>query len=82
MGGDISVRVKDCHKQSFLVANLWIPGYFWLAFRSVYFCCPVYSWISELTCYSGGPAGTVYGYLIAWIGSMTVVVTLSELASM
>ena len=31
---------------------------------------------------SGGPAGLIYGYIIAWIGMTCVYTTLGELASM
>lgn len=41
-----------------------------------------YSSRIQLNGYSGGPAGTVYGYLLAWLGSMAVVTTISELSSM
>lgn len=31
---------------------------------------------------NGGPAGLVYGYLLTWIGTLSIFITLSELASM
>jgi hypothetical protein len=31
---------------------------------------------------SGGPSGLVYGFLITWIGTLSIFITLSELASM
>jgi hypothetical protein len=36
----------------------------------------------ELTIYSGGPAGAVYGFLFVWLGTACVFAVLSELASM
>ena len=35
-----------------------------------------------LTIASGGPAGLVYGFIIAWIGTCSIFVTISELASL
>ena len=35
-----------------------------------------------LTISSGGPAGLVYGFIIAWIGTCSIFVTISELASL
>ena len=31
---------------------------------------------------SGGPAGLVYGYIIAWLGTLAAFTSLAELASM
>ena len=35
-----------------------------------------------LTIGSGGPAGLVYGFIVAWIGTSSIFVTISELVSL
>ena len=35
-----------------------------------------------LTSFSGGPAGLVYGFIVAWIGTSSIFITISELASL
>ena len=38
--------------------------------------------INWLILCSGGPAGLVYGYLVAWLGSLSVFIVMGELTSM
>lgn len=49
--------------------------------------CELITWETVLALFSqgldnGGPAGLVYGFLIAWLSTLSVYVVISELASM
>jgi amino acid transporter len=49
--------------------------------------CELITWETVLALFSqgfdnGGPAGLVYGYLIAWLSTLSVYTVISELASM
>ena len=58
---------------------------FWSIFG--FACCELITWETVLALFSqglnnGGPAGLVYGFLIAWLSTLSVYTVISELASM
>ena len=49
--------------------------------------CELITWETVLALFSepldnGGPAGAIYGYIIAWLSTLSVYTVISELASM
>ena len=58
---------------------------FWSIFG--FACCELITWETVLALFSqgfnnGGPAGLVYGFIIAWLSTLSVYTVISELASM
>jgi amino acid transporter len=58
---------------------------FWSIFG--FACCELITWETVLALFSqgfnnGGPAGLVYGFVIAWLSTLSVYTVISELASM
>jgi hypothetical protein len=50
-------------------------------------CTVLITWEGSLVLFlqgfqNGGPAGVIYGYLLVWLGTVSVFIVLSELVSM
>ena len=75
---DVSIRFPALCGTNVWLLSLFVMGFAkYHSYLEAWFIVQSYSWHC-----SGGPSGLVYGFIITWIGTLSIFTVLSELSSM